>query len=318
MEPPGAKDATADARWGGNDTVTDISVGEQDRQRVLRLGDGRALAYLERGNPEGTAILEFHGLPNPRHADTVSEAFLWDRRIRRIAVDRPGVGFSDPQPGRTLLDWPGDVAEVADALGIDRFAVLGVSGGAPHAMACAFALPDRVAAVTLVSGMGPPDRPGAFAGMNRAAARVLILAGSMPWLARLLVGFVVAVDRFWPGTVLRGLLKAAPERDRKVASRPEVRESLLESYALAFRQGTAGQVRDWATLASPWGFRLDEVNVPVSLFHGEVDDRVPLHHAEHLARVIPDAHLTTYPDEGHMIMFDRAEEILDALVGKAV
>jgi pimeloyl-ACP methyl ester carboxylesterase len=141
----------------------------------------------------------------------------------------------------------------------------------------------------------------------------MILARRVPWLARVIVASVVAVDRFRPGTVLRGLLMALPEPDREVASRPEVRESLLESYALAFRRGTKGQVRDWAILATPWGFHPEDVKVPVRLFHGEIDDRVPLHHAAHLARAIPGAHLTVYPGEGHMISFERAEEFLSAL-----
>ena len=163
------------------------------------------------------------------------------------------MGFSDPQPGRTLLDLPQDVAQVVDALGIERFAILGVSGGAPHALACAKALSDRVASVALVSGIGPLDRSGAFEGMNRSAARVMSLVGARP-PARPAVGFAVGVDRRRPGTVLKGLLKGSPFPDQAVASRPEVRESLLESYALAFRQGTRGQVRDWAVLATPWGF----------------------------------------------------------------
>ena len=186
------------------------------------------------------------------------------------------MGFSDPQPGRTLLDWPHDMAQLVDALGLKRFAVLGVSGGAPHALACAWALPNRVAAVGLVSGIGPLDRPGAFEGMNRGASRVMIMARRVPWLARLVVGFVVEVDHFRPGTVLRGLLKALPEPDREVASRPGVRESLLESICPGVPSGKLrGRCGIGAILASPWGFRPEDLKVPVSLFHGDIDDRVP-------------------------------------------
>jgi pimeloyl-ACP methyl ester carboxylesterase len=283
------------------------------RQQVLLLRDGRALAYVEWGDPAGTPIIEFHGLPSPRQADTVSDAFLRGRGIRRIAVDRPGVGFSDPLPRRKLLDWPDDVEQLADALGLSTFAVLGVSGGAPHALACAWALPGRITGVTLVSGIGPLDRPGAFQGMNRSAGRVMVLARRRPWLARVVVGFVVAVDRLRPGTVLQGLLRALPDPDRQMASRPEVRKSLLESYALAFRQGTRGQVRDWAIMAMPWGFRPGDITVPVRLYHGEMDDRVPLHHAQHLAGTIPRCDLTVYPGEGHLIIFSHAEELLGGL-----
>jgi pimeloyl-ACP methyl ester carboxylesterase len=222
------------------DTVTDKGGEERARHAVLRLQDGRALAYVEWGDPVGAPILEFHGLPNPRQVDTVSNAFLRDRGIRRITRGPPRGWLLRPSARTDLLDWPHDVAQLVEALGLERFGLLGVSGGAPHALACAWALPDRIGAVALVSGIAPLDRPGAFEGMNRGAARVMILARRAPWLARVMVGFVVGVDRFRPGTVLRSLLKALPEPDRSVASRPEVRESLLESYALAFRQGSGG------------------------------------------------------------------------------
>jgi pimeloyl-ACP methyl ester carboxylesterase len=149
------------------DTVTDKGGEERARHAVLRLQDGRALAYVEWGDPVGAPILEFHGLPNPRQADTVSNAFLRDRGIRRITVDRPGVGFSDPQLGRTLLDWPNDVAQLVEALRLERFGLLGVSGGAPHALACAGPCPTGSGPWPLVSGIGPLDRRGAFEGMNR-------------------------------------------------------------------------------------------------------------------------------------------------------
>lgn len=148
---------------------------------MVRLQDGRALASVEWGDPAGEAILEFHGLPSPREADTVSGEFLQQRGIRRICVDRPGVGFSDPSPNRTLLDWPRDVEQLVDALGVEHFAILGVSGGVPYALACAMDLPNRVTSVAAVSGLGPPDRPDAFAGMNRGAARIMILARRVPW-----------------------------------------------------------------------------------------------------------------------------------------
>jgi pimeloyl-ACP methyl ester carboxylesterase len=240
---------------------------------------------------------------------TTSDVFLRDHEIHRITVDRPRVGFSDLLSQRKLVDWPDDVVQLADRLGLKRFAVLGVSASA---LACAWALPDRVTAVALVSGLGPMDRPRAFEGMNRSAGGVMILGKRVPWLGRLLGASVVAADRLRPGTALRGLLKALPEPDRLVVSRPEVRRSLLESYALAFRQGARGQVQDWAILASSWGFRPEYVTVPIRLFHGEIDDRVPLHHAEHLARAIPDCHLAVYPGEGHMIIFDRARRSLVA------
>ena len=232
--------------------------------------------------------------------------------MRRITVDRPGVGFSDAQPSRTLLDWPEDVRAVADTLGLETFAVLGTSGGGPYAAACAFALHDRVSRAVIVSGLGPLDRPGALHGMNRGEAAMMILARRAPILAHCIAGAVVTGERLRPGAVYQGLLNALPEVDRRVAAQPRVRDSLADSYTLAFRQGVRGQVQDWAIIASPWGFRPEDIDVPIQLHHGRLDDRVPLHHARDLAARIPHCQLTEYQGEGHMLAFSHAEEILIA------
>lgn len=274
--------------------------------------DGRRLSYTEWGDPAGRPVLEFRGLPSSRWGDAIDLAVLARAGVRRITVDRPGVGFSDPQLGRTLLDWPADVRALADTLGVGTFAVLGTSGGGPYAAACAVALHDRVSRAVLVSGLGPLDRSEALRGMNRGEAATMILARRAPMLAQCIVGAAVAAERLRPGTVYKGLLKALPEVDRRVAAQPRVRASLADSYALAFRQGVRGQVHDWAIIASPWVFRPEDIDVPVQLYHGGLDDRVPSHHARDLAARIPHCQLTEYPDEGHMLVFSHAEEILIA------
>ncbi|KKC04356.1 alpha/beta fold hydrolase [Mycobacterium nebraskense] len=282
----------------------------------MHLADGRALAYTQWGDPNGAPVFEFRGLPSSRMGDAVDLDVITAAGVRRITVDRPGVGFSDPQAGRALLDWPDDVRVLADHLGLERFPVLGTSGGGPFAAACGYALPDRVARAALVSTVGPPDRRGAFDGMNRGEAGTMILARRAPVLARWLVGAAVLAERRRPGTVYRGLVKALPEVDRRVAAQPAVRESLTDSFALAFRQGARGQVRDWAIIATPWGFDPADIRVPVHLYHGVLDDRAPYHHARDLAERLPDCGITGYPDEGHMLVFCHAEEILIATADK--
>ncbi len=279
---------------------------------TVRLADGRTLSYTEWGESNGRPVLEFRGLPSSRLGDAVDLAMLARAGVRRITVDRPGVGFSDPQPGRALLDWPDDIGVLADALGLHEFAVLGTSGGGPYAAACCYAMPDRITRASIVSGLGPLDRPGAFNGMNRGEACTMILARRAPLLARWLVGAAVNIERRWTGTVYRGLMRALPPTDRRVASEPRVRESLTDSFALAFRQGVRGQVQDWAVIATRWGFRAEDIRVPVHLYHGGLDDRVPLHHACDLAMRVPDCHLTEFAEEGHMLVFLHAEEILVA------
>jgi pimeloyl-ACP methyl ester carboxylesterase len=274
------------------------------------LADGRRLSYTEWGQPAGKPVLEFRGLPSSRSGDAIDLDVLARARVRRITVDRPGLGLSDPQPGRSLLDWPADVRELANALELDAFAVLGTSGGGPYAAACGYALPERVSRVVLVSGLGPLDRLGALNGMNRGEAITMILARRVPMLAHWLVAATVTAERLRPGTVYQGLVRALPPTDQLVAAQPRVRESLLDSYSLAFSQGVRGQVHDWGIIASPWGFRPEDIDVPVHLYHGGLDDRVPLHHARDLARRVPRCNLTEYPDEGHMLIFSHAEEIL--------
>jgi len=294
----------------GANHLDDGAFSPGSTQGYVNLADGRQLAYTEWGQPVGRPVLEFRGLPSSRTGDAIDLDMLARAQVRRITVDRPGLGLSDPQPGRTLLDWPADVRELANALGLEAFAVLGTSGGGPYAAACGYALPDRVRNVVLVSGLGPLDRPGALVGMNRGEATTMTLARRVPMLAHWLVGAAVTAERVRPGMLYQGLVRALPPADRRVAALPRVRESLVDSYTLAFRQGVDGQVHDWGIIASPWGFRPEDIDLPVHLYHGGLDDRVPLHHARDLARRVPNSTLTEYPDEGHMLIFSHAEEIL--------
>ena len=228
------------------------------------------------------------------------------------------MGRSDYLPGRRLLDWPDDLLQLADALGLDRFWVLGTSGGGPYALACAHRIPQRLERVALVSGLGPLDRPGALEGMNPSERRIMLLARHRPVVARAVVGFAVTAERRRPGTLLRGLAKAMPPCDRVVLARPEVRASLLDSYARAFAHGTRGQVHDWGVIATPWGFVPGEIGVEVDLWQGDQDDRVPPHHAEHLAAAIHHSRLRMLRGQGHMIAFTCIEQALGELTAREV
>src|SRR5205807_9443897 len=142
--------------------------------RVMNLPDGRELAWLESGKPRGTPVFMFHGTPGSRLQVSFDEKAISASGVRFIAPDRPGYGHSSFHPGRTLADWASDVAALADHLKIERFAVAGVSGGGPHAAACAALLPERVTAVGIVSGVGPLSEPGftsAMEGFNRFPTR---------------------------------------------------------------------------------------------------------------------------------------------------
>jgi len=280
---------------------------------TITLYDGRRLGFAEWGDPTGKPVLDFRGLPSSRYGDGIDPAFLVSHGIRRITVDRPGMGDSDFLPGRSLRDWPGDVADLANQLDLDRFWLLGTSGGAPYVAACAHRMPDRIIRAAIVSGLGPLDRPGALDGMDELEKRVMLAARHQPLLALAAVGLATTADRIRPGAIYRGFVDALPACDQTVAQRPEVRKSIVDSYRRAFAQGTRGQVHDWAVIASPWGFRPEEIRVEVQLWHGDSDDRVPLHHAEYLDEAIPRSTLAILQGEGHMIAFSHIAEILRAL-----
>ncbi|MFA6292494.1 MAG: alpha/beta hydrolase, partial [Victivallales bacterium] len=123
----------------------------------VKLRDGRRLSYAEYGDPHGKPIIYFHGFPGSRYEAALAGKTALAHNARFIGIDRPGYGASDPNPRRKLLDWPDDVAEFADKLGIDKFYVIGISGGAPYTAACAWKMPSRIIMAGIISGLGPVD-----------------------------------------------------------------------------------------------------------------------------------------------------------------
>jgi len=288
--------------------------------REIRLRDGRRLAYEEYGSPSGQPIISCHGSPSSR-----VESHLFVRTtavsqlgVRLIVPDRPGMGASDFQRGRRIVDWPNDVLELATALGIDTFAVLGGSGGAPYAAACGALIPDRVRAIGLVGGIAPLDAPGVLASMSRPLRIMCHLARFAPLLLRGLFRLNLrAVGRGGQHGNDR-MIASFPEPDRSLMRRPEVHQGFLGCFQEACRQGTRGPVWDLSLMAQPWGFDLSAITVPVLLWHGERDGNVPPAHGRYLAAAIPHCQATFYPDEAHLsLSLNHYSEILGALVARA-
>jgi pimeloyl-ACP methyl ester carboxylesterase len=274
---------------------------------TAELHDGRRLGYAEWGPADSTPVLGFLGtsLSSLAHlgADAPRAA-----GVRLVLVDRPGYGRSDHQPGRTLLDWPADVGELADALGIERFAVFGMSGGGPYAAACGYALPDRVSTVGLVSSPGPVwDRPE--------------LRYSLPPHRQPLVE-LAKCDR---GAAARRLLEDCREQLEEARREPgdggvadlDLRKRLNAALLETAARGPEGYAHDLLVLfVSPWGFAPEQISVPTGIWHGDRDPAVPLAVAEFFARTIPDSSLTVVRGDGHLVLWNRAEEILAALVSR--
>jgi pimeloyl-ACP methyl ester carboxylesterase len=281
--------------------------------RTVRLGDGRRLEYAEWGDGGGGPLLYFHGWPGARVEGRLADEAAKATGVRLIALDRPGMGLSDFQPRRALVDWPDDVGQLADALGLERFAVLGISGGGPYAAACAWKLSDRLTRAGIVSGLAPLNVPGVIAGMGRRNRLTFQLVGRVAVLRRTLMARMAQSVARRPDRVLeRGVAAAV---DKKYLDRAEVRKILVESLSEAFRSGSAGPAWEMGLFARSWGFPLEEIRTPVDVWHGEDDANAPVAMGRYLAATIPECRARFYPGEGHLHFIDRLPEIFEALRG---
>lgn len=281
---------------------------------MIELRDGRRLAFAEYGEPSGTPVFFMHGFTASRVTRHPDDRLTESLGVRLITFDRPGCGASDMQPGRTLLHVAADVRQLADALGVDRFAVLGHSAGGPYALACAFALPDQVAVAGVVCGFAPMDRPGATDGMRPDMARGMPALRRMPWLARLFASSLSRDFKRNPAAAFEKQFGSGlPDSDRSELARPEVREIVLRAAVEGTRGGARGLAREMQLISAPWGFDPHAITVPALLWYGDDDPLTPPQMGRYLADALPNARLTVYDGEGHMAYVTHWPEILTQL-----
>jgi pimeloyl-ACP methyl ester carboxylesterase len=269
--------------------------------QTIEMPGGRALAFAEWGRPDGFPVIYHHGTPSSRLEHWPDGASLAQLGVRLVTFDRPGYGRSEPLPGRTLLDVAADVERLADHLGLDRFALSGMSGGGPFVLATAYALADRVDRAAISCGLGPLDRPGALEGMTPGQVEELEVACNHP-------------ERL--GELLEGLDLGGSMPEEEVTafgSIPGLAEVMLPSVSEATRQGWAGVIADDLCVVSSWGFALKELDVPLWLWHGDRDQLAPLHHSSYVADQVGSAQLKVCPGEGHIAMFRHQREVLRVL-----
>jgi pimeloyl-ACP methyl ester carboxylesterase len=279
---------------------------------LIPTADGRTLAVSSAGPVSGSPVLFHHGWPGCRLLPPGFEEAVVERGVRLVSFDRAGYGGSSPQPGRRFAAAAADAACVADALGIGRFGTWGISGGGPHALACAALLADRVTAVVSVSGFAPFGTPGLdfTAGMGESSRREFTVAVA----GREAYGPFVRAAVDHPEDALDGLLS---EPDLALASREDQASYLRDSAEEALRPGIDGWLDDGLATVSPWGFELADIARPVLLLQGVHDLMVPPGHAAVLASLIPRSRLVVEPDEGHLTLCFEAGRPLDFLLEAA-
>lgn len=292
-----------------------------DRDRVPRLAldvdlpGCRRTGYAELGDPAGHPVLSCHGGLTCRLDVVPAHDAALRAGVRLVSVDRPGVGRSERQPGRTVGGWAAHAAALADRLGIGRFSVLGWSMGGPYALGCAALLGDRVEAVAVVAGgvpLGWPCAGGTFP--DRVDARLMALARDRPGTAELVVAASrrLALD---PAAWMDVARRTMPAADVAAIERVGVAR-----YAGAVAEGLAdpaGVVDEYLAYDAPWGFRHEDVGQPVGLWQGSEDTVVPPAWSEAAAARLPRAELHVVAGAGHLVALDRWEAVFEGLLAAA-
>jgi pimeloyl-ACP methyl ester carboxylesterase len=276
---------------------------------TIRLSDGRILGYAEYGLPDGTPVIGFHGMPGSRLMLKVLEPAAISAGARLITPDRPGYGRSQPNPRGTLREYPQDIAELADALRLERFAVVGVSGGGPYALACAHELPERLSLAGLVSGVGPLAIPGGLQGMARMNRIMFTLGRYSPALTGKLLPRLMRSS--WASLEEHVRNGTSPTPDIS----PEQFAVITADQREALRSGGQGIAFDMRALWRGWSFRLEDIRAQVCLWHGEADELGPVRLVRYIAQRVPGCEATYYPGEGHVGPLTlHGEEIMKRIV----
>jgi pimeloyl-ACP methyl ester carboxylesterase len=286
-------------------------------EATLRLSGSRRLGYAEFGPASGRPLLWFHGTPGARRQIAPQARTLaHEIGVRIVSVERPGVGSSTPHPYGALVEFARDIERLCDKLGVERFGVAGLSGGGPYALACAHELPERVVAAAILGGVAPAVGPDAVAGgasgLIRTFAplmsRVSEPAGAMlRGLVRVLEPLAEqAVDLF---------ARQMPPGDQRIFEDPAMRRMFVEDLLLGGRRRMQAIFLDVAMFGRPWGFALEDIEVPVHLWYGDSDTIVPVHHGVHLSKRIPGAELRIRPGEGHLGGLGASHEVFEAILG---
>jgi pimeloyl-ACP methyl ester carboxylesterase len=271
-------------------------------ENLIELEDGAVIAFEEYGDANGVPVMFCHGWPSSRTMAQLTDEPARDLGIRIISADRPGISGSSLQPDRKLTDWPRLVDRITDYLGIHDFRMLAISGGAPYAYATAVTMPQRVRAIAIVGGAPPLAEISDSNGLLPLYRWMLALYRTRPRLLRRL--FYLAR----PVLSLRPPLRFRPMLLKMLLMRPCDAESLrdaaafeaiFESQRRAWRASAEGVVADAQIYAQPWGFAIEDVRVPVRLWHGKEDRAFSVHLAEELANRLPNCHARFVDDAGH-------------------
>jgi len=286
------------------------------KERDVRLRDGRTLHVYDHGDPDALVVVEHHGTPGSGRVYPPDLELARERGLRIVAYDRAGYGGSTPKPGRSVVDVAADIEDVLDALGVERFATAGGSGGCPHALALGARLADRCTAVAVIASPTPWDAEGIDPTAGMGEQNVEEFAAAEQGAEALEAFLRPAADELRAASAeqLKDVMDTLlPPVDREVMTGDRARH-MKSNVDHALANGIEGWRDDDLAFVKPWGFELDEIRVPVLLWQGVQDLMVPVEHGRWLAERIPGVEAHISEPDGHLsIAVGRLGEIFDWL-----
>jgi len=273
---------------------------------VLLLNNKKRLAWNEYGAADGEPVFYFHGTPGSRLEPLPANDIARDLGIRLIAPDRPGYGGSDTQKDFRLLDWPNVISQLADNLQLRQFSILSFSGGGAYALACAHELAERLKHVTLVGSPAPFETEVMQKYINAEFKPLYELsAADYPAAVQQVSQLANPLDTF-----LEILQATLPLSDKALLEQSDFYQCFLENLTLATRNGVNGIVNDLANIKLPWQFNLEDIQLPIDIWHGREDKNLGFPIAEYLSNTLKNSSTHFLNNNGHYFLFNQWNEIL--------
>lgn len=282
-------------------------------EKRIILSDGRVLGYAEYGDSLGFPVFYFHGGQESRRSSIFMDSTAKKLKIRLISPDRPGVGISTYQVNRQFLDWGNDILELADSLGLIKYSVFGLSGGAPHVLACIISDSSRIENASIISGATPYDYRGTLKGMW---VPVILIHWFASWkkdkqLRKFIQNdFDELVSK--PEKRIKQFQKYLPKPDKQLMTdHPDYAWEFINGSIESYRQGIDGVVQEWKLYVADWQMDLSKIYFPLALWYGENDKMAPYHRGNYYKNTLPNSTLKVISNEGHFSLIrNHLEEIL--------
>ncbi|MEK3805420.1 alpha/beta hydrolase [Bacillus sp. FSL H8-0547] len=291
-------------------------------EQTHSLSDGRKIGYLIYGDKNGVPLFLLHGTPGSRLWFLEDDHAAKSLGIKLIATDRPGYGLSDKMPGRSILDYSNDLKELAEFLGHDTFSVLGVSGGGAYAAGAAYKFPEKVTQCILLSSATPFPEGKPPKSMSKENRLAFILASRVPWLIKLANRSQKKMIDSKPEAFKKQLKKGGShltDWDNQILLNDEILDQTIEHLKEAYRQGVNEVIEESVLLTKEWGFPLEKIRVPVTIWHGEKDTLSPVDQVRLMEEKLNSAETHYIPEAGHFLSeYDHMwERILNDFARKA-